>query len=154
MNIKDLKDTYLSYNSFRDHESKRIDARIELRKKQIERLEKKSRKNWNEHRHWTTHYLIPVMEELRKSYPDIEWEDDDFQTFGLLARVPIFGKYNGETILIEFTVSSNILYIATGNRIKKHSENSIADLNGFGKERIEVTCMNDIYKIINNQKSC
>lgn len=99
----------------------------------IERLKRKQERN--KYPHWTDHFVRPVMDELARLTPEIQWElEDKLNTFGLRGECPIFGETaSGGTVAITFTCdySSGTLYYDTGMLNSRFKTNTLGDLNGY-----------------------
>lgn len=109
----------------------------------IERLKRKQERN--KYPHWTDLFVRPVMDELARLTPEIQWElKDKLITFGLRCECPVFGKTaNGRTVAITFTCdhSSGTLYYDTGRHNNHFKTNTLGDLNGFNNVTVPVESM-------------
>lgn len=109
----------------------------------IERLKRKQERN--KYPHWTDLFVRPVIDELARLTPEIQWElKDKLTTFGLRSECPFFGKTaSGRTVAITFTCdhSSGTLYYDTGRLNNRFKENTLGDLNGFNNETAPVESM-------------
>jgi hypothetical protein len=135
---------------------KAIEDKIVMREKQIERLNKKLRKN----RAWWGDVLIrPIMEAVKEKYPDLTWDDERLIPMGLRCAVSVFGyvgEMKTENVVVGITFTPGVteeggIYIDTGETgtIKPiYPANSIGGLNGFGNVTKLVTSLEDVYSHI------
>ncbi|MDC1809094.1 hypothetical protein POZ03_01310 [Bacteroides uniformis] len=137
---------------------KKIDAsnrKISWHTKRIKRLEDK--RYSLDYPSWTKEYLRPILDELAKLTPDIEWNFESLSVFGLRCECPVFGR-NKEQILtgITFTFNENQLYYDTGETKKDFASNTLANLNGFNNisapvESIDTLLMH-VRKVLESEK--
>lgn len=122
-------------------------------KAKIERLKRKQERN--NYPRWTDHFVRPVMDELARLTPEIEWElKDTLNTFGLRGECPIFGKTaSGRTIAITFTCdySSGTLYYDTGMLNSRFKTNTLGDLNGYNNVIAPVENMQMLVDFVRRQ---
>ena len=87
---------------------KYVDNKNEIKRREriIERHEKKissiRSKNW-----WGDIILTPIMNAVRERFKDVEWDDNRFVPMGLRNAVSVFGKYQGEILMLRFTPSAD-----------------------------------------------
>lgn len=102
MNLKKkMEQNEITFESIQSEYRRRLDyyrtQEVALEAK-IERLKRKQERN--KYPHWTDHFVRPVMDELARLTPEIQWElKDKLNTFGLRGECPIFGKTaSGRTV--------------------------------------------------------
>lgn len=94
---------------------------------------------------WTKEYLRPILDELARQTPDIEWDFERLSVFGLRSECPVFGR-NSEQVLtgITFTFHENQLYYDTGETKRNYSSDTLGDLNGFNNISAPVESMDTL----------
>lgn len=116
----------------------------------IERLKRKQARN--KYPHWTDYFVRPVMEELARLIPEVQWElKDNLLTFGLRCECPVFGKTaNGRTVAITFTCdhSSGTLYYDTGRHNNRYNTSTLGNLNGFNNVTAPVENMQTLVDFV------
>lgn len=148
--IEELRDLYLNKNK----EIKVIEARIDQRRKQIERLENK-RNRLREF--WGEIFIRPIMEMVKEKFPTIVWDDDRLTPMGLCNRISLFGHIEGREgyIILCFTPSNfhetGLIAYDTEEREGSYPENSIGYWNEMDKVREDITDINQIYNHIEKQ---
>lgn len=119
----------------------------------IERLKRKQERN--KYPHWTDLFVRPVMDELARLTPEIQWElKDKLITFGLRCECPVFGKTaNGRTVAITFTCDhlSGTLYYDTGRHNNRFKTSTLGDLNGLNNETVPVESMQMLVDFVRRQ---
>lgn len=130
VNPKELLNNWQKETKEYEEKEKKLDSKIELRKNQLKRLEK--RKNKLKYPHWINLVLKPLGYEIEKKLKGYKF-DDNLLTFGLNCQCPlIFEKGNEKTLMITFKPTINGLAIVNHNDIdESYDKNSIGALNGF-----------------------
>lgn len=136
--------------------------KIERLQNQIKKLGEKRNKAWRKYPSWTDELIRPIIEELKKAIPEItDWDDDRLTPMGLMCRVSLFPKREADqehTIMLCFIPpydldSGEILFETNKKRpnyIEPHP-NSIAAMNGFGREAIKVESIEQLAEFIRSQ---
>tara|TARA_R110000765_G_scaffold278820_1_gene376540 strand:- start:465 stop:947 length:483 start_codon:yes stop_codon:yes gene_type:complete len=129
MKLADIQSEHKIHNQ----ELQRVKDKIEMRQKQIYRLERKKERAY-ENSHWTTQLVNPVMREVAKLTPHITWkiEDNPFVS-GMRCQCHVFGKTEDNiTVGICFTPrgESNLNFDTKEKHIG-YAKGSIGDMNGF-----------------------
>lgn len=102
--IENIVRRYRRYRAARDRRRREIDDEIERLQKERKRLDELRRTEW---------LLRPVMREIARLTPEIEWKlDETYQPRGIRGAVPIFGrlKDGGQPVGITFTELGGELY--------------------------------------------
>lgn len=123
---------------------------------QIERLKKKQEKNT--YPHWTDGFLRPVLDELARLTPEIEWEDrKELPVFGLRCNCSVFGHHDhsGCTVGVTFTcdTETQTLFYDIGRKKGRYAADSLGGLNGFDNITAPVTCMDDLVEFVRQQSA-
>ena len=135
-------------------EVKAIDARIDQREMQIERLKRKREKK---DIFWGDTLIRPIMEEVKKRFKQLSWGDDRLVPMGLRSAVSVFAKdESGKTVASLVFVIGNYndgqLFIETGlNKDGKFAKGTIGDLNGFSRELTDVKSLVTIFDRVTEQ---
>ena len=127
MNLQDIKKDYQEKNA----ELQKVKDRIDMRQRQIHRLEKKKERAQNKS-HWT-HQVNEIMKLVEEKTPHVTWDNGDRFVSGLRCQYYRFGKTNeGITVALCFTPGndSNINFDTGEQRGNFHSR-SIGAANGF-----------------------
>lgn len=106
---------------------------------------------------WTKEYLRPILDELARQTPDIEWDFENLSVFGLRCECPVFGKNSGQFMTgITFTFHKNQLYYDTGETKRNFTSDTLGDLNGFNNVSAPVESINTLLvhvrKILEKEK--
>jgi hypothetical protein len=133
-----------------------IEKKIELKYKQIERLNLKKQKindkNW-----WGDALIRPILEMVKSKFPQItDWDDESLTPMGMKNRVSVFGKHNDNTIGITFTLNNyeeGILAFENGMKEPNYvnSYKTIYDLNGFCYKDEPILDIEQVYNYIEKQ---
>lgn len=137
-------------------EEERIENKIEMREKQVERLRKKAKRNWDTKPHWLSELLRPVINELKKRMPEIkDWDDDKLTPMGLRAAVSVFPKYKGLTLMIVFVprdISKGWINMGTGEKKgRSYPESSIAAMNNLDNVTVPIESIDQIVQHLKAQ---
>lgn len=149
MNFKEIKQSWIDNSN----EINRINERIEMREKQIERLKKKRKRA---RKNWTDVLIRPIMNEVKNCFPQLTWNDDSLVPMGLRSTVSVFGRdENNKTVASLVFVLGNYnegqLFIETGERKNKFSSSTIGDLNGFNNVITEIKSLVTVFDRVNEQ---
>lgn len=157
--FKEISTSYSQRHNANKAEQKRIADKIAMREKQLERLNKKSSRNWDAHPHWTDEFIRPIIDELKRRMPEIkDWDDDRFIPMGLRNAVSVFPKYKGLTLMIVFTPGDfeiGELKMENGElKIKPeavYSKDTIGDVNGMNNVSVPIESIDQIVKHLKGQ---
>lgn len=130
-----------------------IKAKITAAEKKIERLQKRKE---SIKLHWTDDLIRPVMEELAKITPDIQWETKErLIPLGLRCNCSVFGKTKDDiTVGVTFTpCSGDRLCFDTGESRIGYQKNTLGDVNGFNNITAELTDISQLVDLIRNQEA-
>lgn len=106
---------------------------------------------------WINEYLRPILEELARQTPDITWDFERLNVFGLRCECPVFGR-NNEQILtgITFTHREGQLCYDTGEYKRNYTHGTLGDVNGFNKISAPVdsieTLLVHVRKVLESEK--
>lgn len=132
---------------------KAIEEKIEMRRKQIYRLEKKLDKQ----RAWWGDILIrPIMEAVKEKYPQLTWDDERLVPLGLRCAVSVFAhvgedKYENCVASITFTpgdTEKGEIWFDTGEKRGNYPSGSLGDLNGLSNVTKKVESLEEIFNHI------
>jgi hypothetical protein len=138
-------------HTIQDQELQRVKDKIEMRKLQIYRLERKKKRAY-EKTHWTTQLINPVMREVEKLTPHIKWkiEDKPFVS-GMRCNCSVFGKTieGAITVGITFTpgAGSNLNF-DIGEVRSGFQRGSIGDLNGFNQRTKQLENIQELVDLV------
>ena len=167
--LESIKSNFSAKAKANNAERERLETLISLKREKIERLqtqikklEDKQSKNWRNYPHWTDELLRPIIEELKKAVPEItDWDDDRLTPMGLMCRVSLFPKRKDDqehTIMLCFIPPSNLdsgeVMFETNKKRAGYIEphpNSIAAMNGFGREAIPVESIDQLAEFVRSQ---
>lgn len=159
-NYKALLQNYLRQEKIYNTRSEEIETKKKMIRKRIDKLQIQI-SNLDKKQaaiiypHWTEYIVRPIMEEIVRLTPEIQWEErEQLHVFGLRAECPIFGTTAcGRTIGITFTFdhSDLKLYYDTGEEKKRYYSDTIGDLNGFNHVQGIVESMETVLSFINQQ---
>lgn len=115
--------------------------------KGYELLKKKEKENI--YPHWTEYLVRPLIHEIAKLTPDIEWEHDErLLCFGLRSECPILGQNSeGIAVALNFTFRGDCLYYDTGET----KGNYASDPNGFNNLTAPVENINQLITVLRCQ---
>jgi hypothetical protein len=130
----------------------KVKDRIEQRKAQIRRLEKKENRLW-EQSFWADVLIRPILDLVEEKYPELDWKDgrDRLVPMGLSSRVSVFPYYKGKYINLSFTptdLDSGLISYDTGEIEDEYEKGSIGYLNGFNNVRETITDIQQIYDYV------
>lgn len=152
--VKDL----LGVKTFKESQENFVKTckRVDHIRKEIERLQRLKTKLWNSKKtSWTENLIRPLLNEVKDLMPEITgWDDDRLIPMGLMCRVSVFPKYNGKSLYLPFlpgNTDEGELLIETDKRTNEYPEDSVAYLNGLGKESITVESAEQIVEILRKQ---
>jgi hypothetical protein len=148
--ITNLKENYLNICNAQNE----LRLKINRHTKQIERLEKRLSKS-REKSFWGDLIVRPIIDMVRKKYPEIKWENDDrLVPLGLCNRISVFGDYKEETIMLCFVpnnLDEGVVSFETEERNAIYPENSIGYWNDMGKVAVDILDIKQIYEHIEKQ---
>ena len=100
-------------------------AQCEKRKQEIDRE--------IEQLHWTEGLLRPVLQEIARQTPDIEWEQkEEYHPLGLRGAVLVRGRIkNGSPVFVTFTELGNDLRFDTDSVCSRFAPGTLGELNGM-----------------------
>lgn len=151
MSNNPIQQIYLSY-----HDKKAavqvLDDKIKETERKIERLKKRKDKIYCR---WTDNLIRPVMEELAKHTPDIQWEmNGHLIPLGMRCNCSVFGKTkNNITVGVTFTPGADdTLNFDTGEyKIGCHN-NPLGDLNGFNNITAGLTDIKQLVELVRKKE--
>lgn len=147
MSYNPIPQIYLSYSE-KITAVQVFDNKIKETEKKIERLKKRKDKICC---HWTDNLIRPVMEELVKITPDIQWEmKDRLIPLGMRCNCSVFGKTKDNiTVGVTFTPGKgDTLNFDTGEYRIGCQNNTLGDLNGFNNITAELTDIKQLVELI------
>lgn len=151
--MKTNKTTIIFSGTFQEMQASYLNRKKQysIIKKEIEnKLEKlKKKEAENVYPHWTEYLVRPLMHEIARLIPDIEWEmDETLLCFGLRAECPVFGQNSeGITVTLNFTFRGSCLHYDTG----KTKWNLVSDPNGFNNSTAPVESVDQLVAILRYQ---
>lgn len=106
---------------------------------------------------WTENLVRPIIVEVAKLTPDIEWESDKrLCTFGLRRECPIFGTTkDGHTVGITFTPphnGANLPYYDTGERKPSYQPGTIGEINGMNNVSKQIESIEELVAMIRRKE--
>jgi hypothetical protein len=134
-----------------DQELQKVKDKIEMRQRQIYRLERKKERAY-ENSSWTTQLVNPIMREVEKLTPQITWkiEDRPFVS-GLRCQCYVFGKTaDSITVGICFTpgAGSNLNF-DTKEKHMGYQKGSIGCMNGFDNKTKPLESIQELVDLVN-----
>lgn len=160
--LKEIQQTYSSkYKAYSDEKQshqKLIDEsekKIVWHQRRIDRYKKKI--NNLDFPHWTENLVRPIIAEVARLTPDIEWENDKrLCTLGLRCECPIFGKTkDGHTVGITFTPphsGANLPYYDTGEHKQSFLPGTIGEINGMNNVSKQVESIEELVAMIRRKE--
>ena len=121
--IENIITRYRLHKTQCDKRRKEIDREIEHLKQERERLNNP---------HWTEELLRPVMAEIARLTPEIDWENnDEFYPTDLRGAITVFGRTKRERpVCITFTESGHDLQFDSGQIHNSFSLKVLKDIGG------------------------
>jgi hypothetical protein len=121
--IENIITRYRLHKTQCDKRRKEIDWEIEHLKQERERLNNP---------HWTEGLLRPVMAEIARLTPEIDWENNDgFYPTDLRGAITVFGRTKrGRPVCITFTESGHDLQFDSGQIHNSFSLKVLKDIGG------------------------
>ncbi len=149
--IKESQEKYIAFQEAMNL----IKNKITVREKQIERLKLRDNK-LHEQSWWGDILIRPVMEEVKKKYPNLSWDDEKLTPMGLRCAVSIFADDNkGKTAVWLLFTPGNLnlgeIWYDTGVKKKEFAEGTIGYINGMNNLSVVLQSMDQLYKHIDNQ---
>lgn len=144
MTVEIIKRAYEEKNQ----ELQKVKDKIDMRERQIYRLEKKKERA-NDKAHWTRQ-VNEIMKLVEEKTPHITWDDGDRFVTGMRCQYYRFGKTKEDiTVGICFTpgVDSNINF-DTGEEISGFHKNSIGAMNGFHKKSKQLENIQELLDVV------
>lgn len=122
--IENIITRYRLHKTQCDKRRKEIDREIEQLKQERERLNNP---------HWTKGLLQPVMKEVARLTPKVDWENnDEFYPMGLRGAVTVFGRTKrGVVVCITFTESRHDLWFDTDRTHTRFTPGTMGEINGL-----------------------
>ena len=123
---------------YRRHQAECAKRRAEIDGK-IAKLQEE-RKLLNELR-WTEGLLRPVMAEIARLTPEIEWEQkEEYHPIGLRCAVPVLGrlKSSGQFLGITFTELGGELFFDTERTRARFAPGTLGEINGMNTLSVSV----------------
>lgn len=152
MSNNPIEQIYLSYHD-KKTAIQEFDDKIKEAGKKIERLKKRKDKICC---HWTDNLIRPVMEELAKITPDIQWEMKDcLIPLGMRCNCSVFGKTKDDiTVGVTFTPGAgDTLNFDTGEYRIGCQHNTLGDLNGFNNITAALTDIEQLVELVHKQET-
>lgn len=152
MSNNPIQQIYLSYQD-KKAAVQAFDNKIKEAEKKIERLKKRKDKI---RCHWTDNLIRPVMEELVKITPDIQWEmKERLIPLGMRCNCSVFGKTkNNITVGVTFTPGADdTLNFDTGEYHTGCQNNTLGDLNGFNNITAGLTDIKQLVELIRKKEA-
>jgi len=150
------KDYIERYDQYKTDEAK-IDGRIKQRRSQILRLERKGENLYLRIPFWTEDLLRPLwVQVIDKLSSIMDFKDEyTFNPMGMCARVSLFPKYKGKTLMVCFVpgdINKGELRYETGKTDdgRKFSDEG-NNPNGFGRTSEPVTSVDQIVNFLVRQ---
>lgn len=143
---------YLSYSE-KITAVRLFNDKIKEAEKKIERLKKRKDKIRS---HWIDDLIRPVMEELVKITPDIQWKmKDRLIPLGLRCDCSVFGiTKDNITVGITFTPGAgDTLNFDTGEYKIGFQNNTLGDLNGFNNITTKLTDIKQLVELIRRKET-
>ena len=129
-----------------------LNDKIREKEKQIERL--KNRREKISFR-WTQDILKPIVQEVEKHLPELEFcKDERYTPMGLCSRVSIFPKYKGETLMVNFIpldLTKGEIGFETGVQETYYPKGSIGEVNGMGREYKAIVSVQQVVDFLKGQ---
>ena len=121
--IENIITRYRLHKTQCDKRRKEIDRESEHLKQERERLNNP---------HWTEGLLRPVMAEIARRIPEIDWENNDgFYPTDLRGAITVFGRTKrGRPVCITFTESGHDLQFDSGQIHNSFSLKVLKDIGG------------------------
>lgn len=168
--LKQIQDAYVTRKNENDQQHKTIRDMIAKRQAQIARLEKKESRLWGTGPHWTDELIRPVLAEISNVIPNIHFDDEKLNTFGLGCNCPI-GVYDMPIADLPDRFSDEyyshlVAYITfqpgdldKGELLFKNGEKnerqfaagSMGELNGFNDKTVPVESIEQLVEFIQKQ---
>lgn len=153
MKVSEIYDKFIIKRDAYESERVRIENKIELRKAQIARLEKKREKLVCPF--WGTEIVKPIAEEIAKQTGFILDNDEKYNTFGMLAHCPASLKNNkGKTVKYLDFVPESLwdgtelkISLLDYNNDNSKPNNTIASLNHYYCPRVAISPDMDVLEI-------
>ncbi len=137
---------------------KSLNTKIELKVKQLERLQKKNKAFNAVYPRWTELLLRPLLNQLRQDFPEYKWDGENLSPMGLGCRVAVFFVKDMNLPEADRYEENNSMYVCfqpgdlgkgellfeTGEKTQSYKPGTIGEINGFNNVTKPVESIEEI----------
>jgi hypothetical protein len=135
-----------------------VRAKIDVKEKQLARLQTKEKAFNAVYPRWTELLLRPLLIRLQELFPEYKWDEDSLTPMGLGSRVLVFfvkdatlpqaDRYDeGNSIYVSFQpgeLDKGELLYETGDNTQSYKPGTIGEINGFNNVTKPVETIEEI----------